>query len=225
MHLAAGTATPDTISTAMGWFIAAHAVGASVALVLGAVNLRRQAKGDPVHRRVGRVWVVCMYWTILSSFAITRLNPGHFSWIHLLSIFTFGTLTIGLWAAMTGRIQTHQRYMTGSYFGLLGAFVGAVVVPVRAIPQFAEHHPAVLAGAAAGVAAAAVSIVHLAHISDHGLTELVADERQSRPRETPLGNRALIGRTAHAARHDRILDRMAVVGLRRGCENSTLVAF
>jgi uncharacterized membrane protein len=179
MTLAASATTPDTVSTAMGWFIAAHAVGASLALLLGTINLGRRMKGDPVHRRLGRVWVVCMYWTILSSFAIKQLDPGHFSWIHLLSIFTFGTLTAGLWAAMTGRTHTHQRYMTGSYFGLLGAFVGAIVVPVRAIPQFAQHHPTVLAAAATGVAAAAVSIVRLTHISAPAPNELVAHEPRS----------------------------------------------
>jgi hypothetical protein len=26
-------------------------------------------------------------------------------------------------------VQLHRTFMTGSYFGLLGAFVGAVVVP------------------------------------------------------------------------------------------------
>src|SRR5262249_40434745 len=106
--------------------IVPHAVGAAVALVLGAYNLIRRTKGDRRHRWIGRVWVIAMYWTVLSSFAIRELRPGHFSWIHGLSLFTFVTLSIGLWAALTHRVGLHRRFMTGSYLGLVGAFIGAV---------------------------------------------------------------------------------------------------
>ena len=141
--------------------IAMHAIGASLALLLGAVNLVRQPQGDRPHRIIGRVWVVSMYGTILSSFFIRELNPGGFSWIHGLSVFTFATMTIGLWAAMTGRIQRHRGFMRGSYFGTVGAFVGATVVPQRAIPQLAVHHPLLLSVAALGVSALAWGIVAL----------------------------------------------------------------
>jgi uncharacterized membrane protein len=143
----------------MPWLIAAHATGATLALLLGAYNLRHRPKGDRTHRLVGRVWVVAMYWTVLSSFWIKELHPGHFSWIHGLSVFTFCTLTIGLWAARTGRIEHHRGFMTGSYFGLLGAFAGAVTVPVRRIPQLAVHHPVALAAASALCVLAAAAIV------------------------------------------------------------------
>ena len=135
----------------MTLLIAAHAVGASLALLLGAVNLVGKPKGGRSHRIVGRVWVVSMYWTVLSSFFIRELNPGGFSWIHGLSVFTFGTLTIGLLAAMTGRIRTHRSFMRGSYFGTLGAFIGATVVPQRHIPQLAVHHPMLLSVAVLGM--------------------------------------------------------------------------
>jgi uncharacterized membrane protein len=156
--------------------IAAHASAATVALLLGPVNLIRKPKGDRLHRRIGGIWVVAMYWTVLSSFAIKRLRPGHFSWIHGLSIFTFITLSIGLWAAMTGRVHLHQRFITGSYFGLLGAFVGAVVVPVRAVPQLAAHHPIVFAAAALGCVAAAAVLV-LVSARGERLFEQRADAR------------------------------------------------
>ncbi|HJQ44538.1 MAG TPA: DUF2306 domain-containing protein [Jatrophihabitantaceae bacterium] len=145
----------------MGWLIAAHASGASIALLLGAYNLLHRPKGDLTHRRVGRIWVVAMYWTVVSSFWIKELHPGHFSWIHGLSVFTFCTLTIGLWAARTGRIKQHRDFMTGSYFGLVGAFLGAVTVPVRAIPQLAVHYPELLAVATAGCATVAAAVIRL----------------------------------------------------------------
>jgi uncharacterized membrane protein len=142
--------------------IALHAAGAAVAMFLGAYNLVRRPRGDRAHRLIGRVWAVAMYWTVLSSFFIQELRPGRFSWIHGLSVFTFCTLSIGLWAALTGRVKVHRQFMTGSYFGLLGAFAGAVVVPARTIPQWTIHEPGGLAlgfavcllGAAAVVVAA-----------------------------------------------------------------------
>jgi uncharacterized membrane protein len=145
----------------MGWLIPAHAAGATVALLLGGYNLRRRPKGDRSHRLIGRVWVVAMYWTVLSSFAIKELRPGHYSWIHALSVFTFGTLTVGLWAAWTHRVRLHRRFITGSYLGLVGAFVGAVAVPVRHVPQWALHRPLALALGAAGCVLVAGLVVAL----------------------------------------------------------------
>jgi uncharacterized membrane protein len=139
-----------------------HAAGATVALMLGAYNVLRSVRGDRTHRWAGRVWVVAMYWTILSSFFIKALRPGHFSWIHGLSVFTFVTLTIGLWAAVTHRVQTHRQFMTGSYFGLIGAFLGAVVVPARDIPQWILHRPAALTLAALACALVSAAVIMLA---------------------------------------------------------------
>jgi uncharacterized membrane protein len=148
-------------NSVMAWLIPAHAAGATIALFLGVFNLRQRPKGSRQHRVVGRVWIVAMYWTVLSSFAIKELRPGHFSWIHGLSLFTFGTLSIALWAALTHRVQLHRRFVTGSYLGLLGAFAGAVVVPQRNIPQWAIHQPLRLTLAAAGCFAVAAAVVAL----------------------------------------------------------------
>lgn len=139
--------------------ITLHAIGASLALLLGAVNLIRPTRGDQLHRRVGQVWVVAMYGTVVSSFWIRELNPGGFSWLHGLSLWTFISLTIGLWAAMTGRIDLHRGFMRGTYVGTVAAFIGAVVVPKRDIPQLLVHHPMILSAAALGVTAIAVVIV------------------------------------------------------------------
>lgn len=144
-----------------GAFIAAHATGASLALVLGGYQLWRTPKGDLTHRVVGRIWVVAMYWTVLSSFFIKRLNPGHYSWIHLLSIWTFISLTTGIWAALRGRVDTHRGWMIGSYCGLVGAFIGAVAVPDRDVPQLVVHRPIVFTLAVIGVVIAAATITAL----------------------------------------------------------------
>lgn len=150
----------------ISWLIPLHASGATVALVLGAYQLIRRVRGDRRHRIIGAVWVVAMYWTVISSFFIQELNPGRFSWIHGLSAFTFGSLSIGLWAALTargraGRVRVHRGSMIGSYLGLLGAFIGAVVVPVRDIPQWAIHQPLTLTAAAIACVAAAAAVIVL----------------------------------------------------------------
>lgn len=142
--------------------VVSHAVAASVALLLGAVNLTRRRKGDHLHRSAGRVWVVAMYWVIISSFAIHQLSPGHFTIFHALSVLTFTTLTVGLWAAVRGRIDTHRGMMTGSYFGLLGAFIGAVAVPSRDVPQLAVHHFWTFVAAVAGCMALAALAIGVA---------------------------------------------------------------
>lgn len=127
--------------------IALHATAATFALMLGAVVIRHRPRGDRTHRRLGRVWFAAMYFTVLSSFGIKRLTPGHFSWIHGLSLFTFVTLTLALYGARTHNVSLHRGNVVGSYFGLVGAGIAASAFPVRAVPQLAVHRPLVLAAA------------------------------------------------------------------------------
>src|SRR3954469_13058335 len=94
--------------------IALHAAGATFALALGAFLLLTPRKGDVTHRRLGRVWMVAMYWTAGSSFGIKELHPGQFSWIHGLSAWTIVSLTVAWWAALTHRRDTHRGYVVGS---------------------------------------------------------------------------------------------------------------
>src|SRR3954447_17899618 len=126
-----------------GWtvLIALHAAGATLAVLLGAYVVLRRRKGDLLHRRVGRVWLVDMYWVAFSSFGIQRLPPGHFSWIHGLSAWTIVSLTVALWAAATHRIALHRQFVVGSYLGLVGAGIAAVAFPQRLVPQTVVHHP------------------------------------------------------------------------------------
>jgi uncharacterized membrane protein YozB (DUF420 family) len=79
-----------------------------------------------------------MYIVVLTSFGIRTIDGG-FNWLHALSVLTFCTLTAGLWAVRKRNIRAHRGFMTGSYFGLLGAFVGVLAVPSRRVPQLAVH--------------------------------------------------------------------------------------
>jgi uncharacterized membrane protein len=147
-----------------GWtvLVAAHAVAATLAMVLGAVNLVRRRRGDRPHRVIGRTWVVTMYLTAVSSFWIQEIRPGRFSWIHGLSVLTIVTLTLGLWSARRGKVAAHAGNMIGTYLGLIGAFLGVVVVPTRLIPQAFQHNwlgMAAITALIVGVGLAFVAVV------------------------------------------------------------------
>jgi uncharacterized membrane protein len=147
-----------------GWtlLIAAHAAGATLALLLGGYVVLRRRKGDLLHRRLGKVWVATMYWVTLSSFGIKELTPGHFSWIHGLSLWTIVSLTIAVWAALTHRVRLHRDFVVGSYLGLVGAGIAAMAFPVRLVPQTAVHHPLPLLMAVTGITIVTAALVRLA---------------------------------------------------------------
>lgn len=144
-----------------GWtlLIASHALAASVAIPLGGWQLFRPTKGDRQHRNVGRVWVVAMLYVAVTSFWIRDLRPGQLSFLHILSAVTLVTVGLGVVAVRSGNIDLHRGNMRGSWFGLLGAFVGATVVPDRLIPRFVVTEPDQALLAAACVAATTVIVI------------------------------------------------------------------
>lgn len=141
--------------------IAAHALGAGFAVLVGGFMVLRRRRGDLLHRRVGRVWFASMYWVTLSSFGIRELTPGQYSWIHGLSAFTVCTLSLSLWGARTGRHDLHRRNAIGSYFGLLGAGVAASAFPTRLLPQTVVHDPLTFVVAVLALVAAFTAVLAL----------------------------------------------------------------
>ncbi len=121
----------------LGWtlLIASHAIAASLAMVMGALNLLRRRRGDRPHRVLGRAWAGLMYFVAIGSFWIQEPSPGDFSWIHGLSALTIVTLTLALWNARRGNIRGLAANMIGTYCGLLGAFIGVVAIPTRRVPE------------------------------------------------------------------------------------------
>jgi uncharacterized membrane protein len=120
--------------------IIAHALVASFALFFGAYNLLVSTKGSRTHKMIGRLWAFSMYFVSMSSFWVREINHGQFSIIHILSVVTIITVTMGIYSAKKQNTAAHKGYMRGSYLGLLGAFVAATLVPVRLIPQFFHEH-------------------------------------------------------------------------------------
>ena len=110
--------------------IAAHIATATLSVILGTAVLLAK-KGTPRHKWLGRLWAVTMFATALSSFDIRELNPGHFSWVHALSLLTIVSVGRAIWAIRQGNVRGHQLAMRGSFIGLVMAGIAAVATPHR----------------------------------------------------------------------------------------------
>lgn len=165
----------------MTWslLLATHAFSASVALPLGAWQLFRPTKGDHQHRLIGRTWVALMLYVSVTSFWIKELKPGEFSAIHILSVVTIVTVSLGLVAAIRGDVRSHRAHMTGSWLGLVGAFIGAVVVPVRHIPQFVVTEPAQALAALAAVIVTTAAVLAMARVLSDVLPTAASQRRMA----------------------------------------------
>lgn len=106
------------------WVIQLHIAAALTALLLGTVQLVA-IKGTGVHRLIGWTWVVAMVTVAVSSLFVRQINPGAFSFIHLLSGWTLIALPMALFAIRRGRVASHASGMTWTFVGGLivaGAF-------------------------------------------------------------------------------------------------------
>jgi uncharacterized membrane protein len=150
-----------------GWtlLVAAHAVAATLAVVLGGVQLLRRRFGDRLHRWNGRVWVALELFVAGSSFWIRGISPGRFSWIHILSVVTIVSITAALVAIRRGDRTTHAISMTSTYAGMIGALVGVVAVPTRLVPRSFQADWAGMTALTAAVAAAALLGIALLSIA------------------------------------------------------------
>ena len=90
------------------------------AAMIGAVMLLRR-KGTPAHRALGRIWILLMVATAISSFFIHEINLWNgFSPIHLLSITALMTCVVIVWSARNGNLRTHRTAVRALYFGGIG---------------------------------------------------------------------------------------------------------
>ena len=143
----------------MSWspLLVAHVGAAVVAVVLGAFQLRR-TKGGLRHRRLGYVWSALIAFVAISSFWIREIVPGRLSPIHALSVLTLVTLSLGHWAGATQRPRLHRGNMVGTYIGLCGAGLGAILPPQRLIPTLAREDLVAFTSWTAAFVAAGVAL-------------------------------------------------------------------
>lgn len=164
--------------------IATHAFLALTSLLLGAWQLFASAKGTPAHRLAGRVWVASMLFVAISSFWITEIRDGRFSFLHVLSVVTIVTVSLGMLAAFRGNIESHRGNMTGSWIGLAFAFAFATAIPQRAVPTFVVTEPLGAALAFAAVVATTSLVVALARRLEAQSSRLTARSSATRSRHT-----------------------------------------
>jgi uncharacterized membrane protein len=100
------------------WAVWAHLVTILTALILTPVQLLRP-RGDHVHRMLGRIWVIAIFLAALFSLLIHSINPGGFSFIHILSVYVIVSAPIIWWSARTHRVALHRGNVRGMITGAL----------------------------------------------------------------------------------------------------------
>jgi uncharacterized membrane protein YeaQ/YmgE (transglycosylase-associated protein family) len=88
-------------------------------------------------------------------------------------------VSLGLVAAIRGDIQSHRGNMIGSWLGLVGAFIGAVAVPVRHIPTFVVTEPVQAFAALVAVLVTAAVVVTAAKALSGALPESMSQRRMA----------------------------------------------
>lgn len=108
-----------------------HVATVTPAAIIGAVVLFFP-KGTPLHRLLGKIWVVLMVVTSFSTFFIHELNVFYgFSPIHLMSLFTIYGCLQSVYFARRGDIKRHMRIMQGVYLGGIVIAGGFTFLPGR----------------------------------------------------------------------------------------------
>ena len=116
---------PDLLKLkALPIYVLVHMGAAITALSLGAVVLF-SPKGNATHKMMGRVWVVAMVTTAVSSFFMESFAPmlGQFGPIHLLAVWTLMNMPRAILMARKGNIDGHLQVMKATYWGLVIAGV------------------------------------------------------------------------------------------------------
>lgn len=96
----------------------AHTVAAFAAVAL-LIPIALMRKGTARHHRIGWIWVTCMAFVCVSSFSI--YTSSGYSWIHILSVISMVSVTMGVVQRRRGDIRSHKLFMIGAASGLIGA--------------------------------------------------------------------------------------------------------
>ena len=96
----------------------AHILTILVALTLTPVMLLRR-RGDRPHRLLGWIWSCALFLTAAISFWVRELNPGGFSFIHLLSLLTIVQVPLIVFYARRHDWKRHRTAVRGMVTGAL----------------------------------------------------------------------------------------------------------
>lgn len=92
-------------------------------------------KGTPIHKILGRVYMILMLITAtITLFMSAKVGPpfiNHFGYIHLFSVLTIYTVPTAYIAIKKGNVKSHKRKMIILYFGAIIIAGGFTFFPGR----------------------------------------------------------------------------------------------
>ena len=103
-----------------------HATFALFAVPLGLYILLTK-KGTKQHKMLGRIWVIFLIIVSLTAIFIQAINPGQYSWIHLLIPFTLVSLIYSIWNIKKYKKTKIERYKYSHMYSMIGVYVGALL--------------------------------------------------------------------------------------------------
>ncbi len=107
--------------------IYAHATLALLAVPLG-FYIFLTKKGTKQHKMLGRIWVIFLIIVSLTAILIQTINPGQYSWIHLLIPFTLVSLIYSIWNIKKYKKTKIERYKYSHMYSMIGIYVGALLI-------------------------------------------------------------------------------------------------
>ncbi|MFD3000384.1 DUF2306 domain-containing protein [Pontibacter toksunensis] len=116
-----------------------HLISSIVALVAG-TSVLFMKKGTLRHKQVGYVYVISMFFLLLTSFMIYRLFNG-WGVFHYATIFSLITISLGMIPIWTKKPSNKWKYMHFSFMywsviGLYSAFAAEVLTRIPDSPFF-----------------------------------------------------------------------------------------
>ena len=126
MNLAAIAHAPVIIQLNTAAAVFAAAFGPSV---------QAMTNGTAIHRTISCGFAAAILFTAFNSFWISRIDPGHFSAIDILSIATIIPFVLAIYFRRRGNIRGHAISMTMPLAGLLIAGA-ATLAPGRVMHAF-----------------------------------------------------------------------------------------
>ena len=110
-------------------------VAAALVAVAAVLPLAIYRKGSDTHRWLGRIVMGGLVLVALTSFAIRELNPGSFSWIHILSVVVLFNVFQAMRALQRRNIKAQMWIMGSTVFWGLGVAGAFTFMPYRLMWQ------------------------------------------------------------------------------------------
>ena len=104
-----------------------HATLALLAVPLG-LYIFLTKTGTKQHRMHARIWVIFLIIVSLTAIFIQTINPGQYSWIHLLIPFTLVSLIYSIWNIKKYKKTKIERYKYSHMYSMIGVYVGALLI-------------------------------------------------------------------------------------------------